>query len=90
MCNAPVLSDGVITVTWSYIHTGGLPLIYVSVTYYIFTEDSKTITHPVSVSDTDTTSIEIPDLVAGFEYTFNITTKNSNGYSSTLCGPIVH
>ena len=40
MCTAPVSSNDVITVTWSYIHTGGLPLTNVSLAY-TFTEDSN-------------------------------------------------
>ena len=57
---------------------------------YIFNEE--TTTNPVSVSDIDTgtTSIEVPNLVAGFEYTFNITAVNSNGPSNILCGPVLH
>ena len=85
MCNAPVSSNCIITVTWSYIHTGGLPLTNVSV----FTEDSTIAINPIQVESIDTTSVEVPDLVAGFEYTFNITTEN-NGSSSILCGPTLH
>ena len=85
MCNTPISSNGVITVTWSYIHTGGLPLTNVSVSYTY--DEDLIISSPVlvQVSNLDATSIMIPDLVAGFEYTFNITAKNSNGSLSVLC-----
>ena len=88
-CDAPVSSSGVITVTWSYVHNGGLPLTNVSV-FYTFMEGS-TINHvPANVSDIHTSSVSIHHLVTGFKYTFNITARNSNGASSILCGPILH
>ena len=57
--------------------------------FYTCEEDSA-ISNPilVPVSNLDTTSVMVPDLVAGFEYTFNITSKNSNGSPSILCQPI--
>ena len=42
---------------------------------------------PIPLTNVDTTLITIPDLKAGFEYTFNVTAENSEGPSSTLCGP---
>ena len=61
-CNPPVSSSGVVTVTWCYIHTGGLPLTNVSLVY-TFIEDSIPTSHPLSVRDiADTTSIEISGL----------------------------
>ena len=38
----------------------------------------------------DTTLVTIPDLKAGFEYTFNVTAVNSEGSSSTECGFTIH
>ena len=86
MCNAPVSSNGAIMVTWSYIHTGGLPLTNVSVSYSF----AKDLTIPVEVTGTNTTLVVVPDLVAGFEYTFILTAQNKNGSSSIVCGPILH
>ena len=57
---------------------------------YTFNESTRTIINPVPVSGVDTTSVEVDDLVAGFEYVFNTTAENSNGSSSILCGPIHH
>ena len=88
-CNAPVSASGIITVTWSYLHTGGLPLTNVSV-MYTFTNGIQSITNPVSVSGVDTTSVEVADLIVGTEYTFNVTAENSNGSSYILCGPTLH
>ena len=84
-CNASVSSSGTVTVTWSYIHTGGLPLTNVSVSY---TSDNSLSPIPIPLISVDTTSVTIPDLKAGFEYTFNVTAENSEGSSSTVCGPI--
>ena len=84
-CNASVSSNGTVTVTWSYIHTGGLPLTNVSVSY---TNDNSLSPIPIPLISVDTTSVTIPDLKAGFEYTFNVTAENSEGSSSTVCGPI--
>ena len=90
MCTAPVSSSGVITVTWSYIHTGGLPLTNVSVSYTF--EDSSIISSAISIpiSDLDTTVVTDSNLEFGFAYTFNVTAQNSNGSSSILCGPTLH
>ena len=99
MCNAPVSSSGVITVTWSYIHTGGLPLTNLSISYTysmstsgsIVFRDSRPMNNTVlSISNVDTTSVMIPNLVAGAEYMFIITAENSIGSSSITCGPTSH
>ena len=84
-CNASVFADGAATVTWSYIHTGGLPLTNVSVSYYF---ESVLNSIPIPLISVDTTLVTIPDLKAGFQYTFNVTAENSEGSSSTLCGSI--
>ena len=85
-CNASASSNGVVTVTWSYVHTGGLPLTNVSVSY----TNSNLSPIPIPFNDisVDTTLVTVPDLKAGFQYTFNVTAENSEGSSSTLCGPI--
>ena len=69
MCPQPVSDNGTITVRWSYIHNGGLPLSDVSVQYR-FQEGSLTVTKAVfGVSITDVT-VEVHNLVVGQEYTF--------------------
>jgi hypothetical protein len=40
---------------------------------------------PVSISSVDTTRITVPNLEAGFRYTFNVTSQNRVGATSTLC-----
>ena len=89
-CNASesVPTSDTITVTWSYIHTGGLPLTNVSVSYSL-TKGSRTVIKSVPVSSIDSTLVEISDIETGFKYTFNITAENSNGSSSIICGATV-
>ena len=41
---------------------------------------------PIPFISVDTTLVTIPDLKAGFDYTFNVTAVNSEGSSSTECG----
>ena len=96
-CDAPVSSNGVITVTWSYIHTGGLPLTNVFLTYTnsilgnsTGNFSNRSPLNTVSVSSVDSTSIVVPNLVTGAEYVFNVTAENSYGSSSIVCGPIPH
>ena len=93
-CNAPVSSNGVITVTWSYIHTGGLPLTDLSISYASLLNHSDILidylSNTVSISTVDATSITVPNLAAGAEYIFNITAENRIGLSSILCGPTFH
>ena len=81
-CNASVLADGAVTVTWSYVHTGGLPLTNVLVS---FSEDGLS-PIPIPLINIDTTLVTIPDLKIGPQYTFNVTAENSEGSASTLCG----
>ena len=92
-CDAPVSSNGVITVTWSYIHTGGLPLTNLFLTYtHLFLGSNFTYNNinDISVSNINTTSVIVSDLIAGAEYTFNITAENNIGSSSIICGPTSH
>ena len=81
--------SGVVMVIWSYIHTGGLPLTNVSVSYTF--ENEFIISRPIAVSITsvDSTMITVPDLEPGFRYTLNITVQNGIGFTSTLCGLMI-
>ena len=85
-CNASMSANGVVMVTLSYVHTGGLPLTNVSLSYTY--EDEFIINKPISISinSVDTTRITVTDLEAGFRYTFNVTSQNRIGFTSTLCG----
>ena len=91
ICEVVVSSNSIITVTWNYNRTGGLPLtnISVSVTKQV---EGLIISHstPIAVNQIDATSVEVPNLEVGFEYVFIITAVNANGSSSIVCGPTLY
>ena len=90
-CDKPVSSNGLVTVNWSYNHTGGLPLTSLSVSYTKSINRSIVVSNNnVSVRSVNITSVVIPNLEVGAEYTFNITAGNRNGSSSIMCGPTSH
>ena len=89
VCNDPEFSNGTISVTWSYIHTGGQPLDSVSVSYTF--EEGSTLRNLIfiAINDTQTTSVNLTGIVsAGVRYTFNVTARNNIGTSYVLCAPI--
>ena len=88
-CYASLSANGIVMVTWSYNHTGGLPLINVLVSYTY--ENDFIISRPIAVSNisVDTTRVTVPDLGVGFRYNFNVTAQNRVGLTSTLCGLMI-
>lgn len=88
-CPRPVSINGNVTASWTYIHTGGLPLIDLSV-MYSYEEGLSTVSRSVGVNLNDL-NVTVSGLVAGKEYTFTVTAENSNGLSSTVtCAPVDH
>ena len=90
ICNAPASSNGVMTVTWSYIHTGGLPLtnLYLTYTRSIPGNGSKQL-NAVSNVSVDTTLMMLPNLVTGAEYMFNVTAETAMGHPASHVGPLL-
>ena len=74
-CFDLVSANGVIMVRWTFIHTGGLNLIGMS-GMYSYIDGSSTVTQPITLSNLDTTSVNVSGLVAGFVYTFSIIAEN--------------
>ena len=91
VCGDPGFSDGGITSTWSYIHTGGLPLnrVYVSYTFEEGSTRTSSPIHVITFMNTQQTEANVPRLVAGRRYTFIITAENDVGSSYIQCGPIL-
>ena len=71
ICTDAVSMNGVIRVTWFYVHTGGLPLTDTSVDYSYLNGSSEVI-EPVSIGGVNVTIVEVSNLVAGLSYTFMI------------------
>ena len=88
-CLPPESENGVITILWSYVHTGGLPLTDVSVQYtYEHGSFNLVITRTVPNVGLNDMMMQVSNLLAGEEYTFNITAENAIGSSSVVCQPI--
>ena len=88
LCPMPESMNGNIVVSWSYVHTGGLPLTGLSVNY-TYEEGTSTVTNSVDV-DTNDMRVTVSGLVTGREYTFTVTAYNANGSNSTVCIPVDH
>ena len=89
MCSDPISADGVITVQWFFVHTGGLNLTGLSAAYS-FIDGTLTVTESIAIPSLDATSVNVSDLVAGFVYIFTITAENNNGSSTVSCKPTPH
>ena len=82
-------TTGDIIVTWSFLHTGGLPLTALS-TNYTFTKGSTVVEGGDVVNNLDRNTASVPDLVVGFVYTFTVTARNDNGSATASCGSVLH
>ena len=85
----PLSEDGIITVSWSYVHTGGLPLTALSV-MYSYVDGQTNFTNPVPISDVGSLSATVSGLVVGFMYTFSVTAENRIGSSTTTCASVLY
>ena len=89
-CPRPESRNGTIIVMWTLVHTGGLPLTNLSVTYSFqqgLSAESKNVSVP---GGTSARSITVSNLVAGEAYIFNVTAENMNGSSTSQCEGILH
>ena len=82
----PTSSGGVVTVSWSYAHTGGLPLTRVLVQYQsvpdgmLMTPPGGNVSNPLS----SFTSLAVEGLIAGDKYQFSVTASNAEGSSVSV------
>ena len=86
--SVPTSSNGVITVRWSYTHTGGLELTQVIVTA---TKGNLATDVPNgNLTDPSQMYLNIDTFTAGFSYTFTVTAYNQLGSSTVQCNPVTH
>ncbi len=84
---APSSENGVITVSWDYVHTGGLNLTSVQILSWSVNG------HSVYSVGTDCTSncvFSVAGLKAGFSYIFAINSSNSEGSVVVKCPEVIH
>ena len=91
MCpSVPTSSNGVITVHWSYTHTGGLDLTQVIVTATKGILTTELDVPNGNLTDLDQMYLNIDTFTAGFSYTFTVTAYNQLGSNSVQCNPVTH
>lgn len=95
---APVSTNGMIAVTWQYIHTGGLNLSHTSVLYALsnnphpsqFQRLDDTSPLPTGAGAGSSDSFVESGLAAGSSYIFKVVSSNAIGNSSVSCPPVQH
>ena len=75
-CNISWSASDTINDTWSYIHTGGLPLTMLSVSYTSMEDTFISNPTEIQVKTFSDTSVVASGLMAGKLYTFNVTAAN--------------
>ena len=82
-----MFSNGGITARWFVNHTGGQELSQLLLSYTV--QEGVVVSESVMVivHNLETTEVNVPSLVAGDMYTFNVTAVNEMGFSYVLCGP---
>ena len=89
VCESAMSANGIITVSWSFTHTGGVPLTNLSV-FYTFSEGLNQVNGTERYVDIVATSVMVPGLQAGTEYTFSVIAVNSEGSAVSVCAAEVH
>lgn len=93
---APVSANGMIAITWRYVHTGGLNLSHTSVLYALNKPhpqfqrlgDTSVLLAGAEAGSSD--SFVETGLAAGSSYIFKVVSSNAIGNSSVLCPPVQH
>ena len=86
----PTSSGGVITVRWSYTHTGGLDLTQVVVTAMKGILTTELDVPNGNLTDLDQMYLNISTFTAGFSYIFTVAAYNQLGSSTVQCNPVTH
>ncbi len=74
--------NGGIMIYWRFIHTGGLNILSINITYTI---NNQTTIHNGLDVDVDDTTASIPSLMAGYSYVATVAAENSVGSTSVGC-----
>ncbi len=75
-------ANGGIMIYWRFIHTGGLNITSINITYTI--NNQATIQYGPDVDVNDTAAF-IPSLIAGYSYVATVAAENSVGSTSVGC-----
>ena len=95
-CNStPLSSNGIIIISWSFVHTGGLNLTQVTVssstdTFMVWDFQPLPSTPTLVDEEGRPTSLTVSKLPAGNTYVFTVRAFNMLGNSSVSCPPITH
>lgn len=90
VCDSARSEGGVVTVVGSLLHTGGLPLTSLNVTYYLEGRGQEGSVPIVRTVDLDSITLPLDDLVTGFEYSLTIRAGNAVGESVARCPSVTH
>lgn len=83
----PLSSDGVATVRWSLLYTGGLNITALRVDYFTPATDLF-ITINSTVDLRQQSSVQVNGLTAGEFYTFRVTVSNDLGDTVDVCSAL--
>ncbi len=78
-----------ITISWGYVHTGGLNLISVQVFYRVKMTEEYLGWVEGDGSCTSICSVDVFNLTAGSVYVFSINASNEVGYMTAICPEIL-
>ncbi len=78
-------ANGGIMIYWRFIHTGGLNILSINITYTI--NNQATIQYGPDV-DVDDATVFIPSLIAGYSYVPIVAAGNSVGSTSVECSSV--
>ena len=88
--SAPVSMRGIITVSWTYVHTGGLNITRVMIEYKDLSNEQFEGSKTVDETDLNDNSVPFSGFEAGSTYEFEITAYNGIGNANVACPPVLH
>ena len=89
LCSSVTADAGIVTVVWSFTHTGGLELTNLTV-HWFYIDGTFTNTSSREVAELSQNSLLVSGLEVGFVYTFSIEAGNELGSETAVCTPFTH